>query len=163
MLIRRTEKDDAQIIRDLRIAALSDAPYAFGTKLEDVLREPFEKFISDAVRHSESDVSTSFIALSKNEPIGMIGAFFEQPSQRAFICSLWVKDTYRGGVVGSSLLRTAINWLAKRGAQECHAWVADLNSRAIKFYGTHNFLNSGIAQSLPSNPLDFEHLYVLKI
>jgi hypothetical protein len=41
MLIRRTEKDAAQIIRDSRIAALSDSPRAFGAKFEDMLREAF--------------------------------------------------------------------------------------------------------------------------
>jgi ribosomal protein S18 acetylase RimI-like enzyme len=161
MLIRRIQKNDAQIIRDLGVAALTDAPYAFGAKLEDVLKEPFEKFAA-AARHSESDTSTSFIAFSEAEPIGTIGAYFEQPSQRAFICSLWVKGSHRGGVISQRLLQTAIEWLPERGAQECYAWVSDINKRAISFYIKHQFLNSGCSQPLPSNPENLEHLYIRK-
>lgn len=163
MLIRRTQKNDAQIIRDLRIAALTDAPYAFGAKLEDVLKEPSEKFAVDAARHSESDTSASFIAFSEAEPIGTIGAFFEQPSHRAFICSLWVKGSFRGGAISQKLLQIAIDWLSERGATECYAWVSDLNKRAIGFYIKHQFLNSGSFQPLPSNPEHLEHLYVRKV
>ena len=163
MLIRRTRSDDGQIIRALRISALTDAPYAFGAKLEDVLGDSPDKFDDDAFRHSGSDISTSFLAFATAQPVGMIGAFFEQPSRRAFICSLWIQPSYRGGVVGRDLLGSAVTWLVERGANECYAWVADANVRAIKFYKKLGFLNTGTSQALPSNPSELEHLYCHEI
>jgi ribosomal protein S18 acetylase RimI-like enzyme len=87
--------------------ALTDAPYAFGSRLEDVLLEPNEKFELDAVRHSESNESTSFIAFDNEIPVGMVGAFFELPSQQAFICSLWVEPDCRSRLLATYLLEAA--------------------------------------------------------
>lgn len=160
MLIRRTEKTDGQTLRQLRIAALTDAPYAFGVKLCDVLREPMDKFATDAIRHSESDISTSFLAFASKQPVGMIGAYFEQPSQRPYICSLWLQTPHRGSAMSSALLKAATGWLNARGAKSCYAWVADDNTRAIAFYQKHGFSKTDINQPLPSNALALEHLYV---
>lgn len=40
------------------------------SKIEDVLKEPFEKFATEAARHSESDTCTFFIAFyGKEKPV----------------------------------------------------------------------------------------------
>lgn len=158
-LIRRTAPTDGTLLRQLRIAALADAPYAFGAKLSDVLAEPPESFESTAVRHSQSETSTSFFAFCDNEPIGTIGAYIEQqPLGRAFICALWLAPEQRGTSTATELVHTACSWLRQSTHADIFAWVADSNARAFAFYRKLGFLPTSQRQPLPSNPSAHETL-----
>ena len=159
IIIRRPSVGDGPVIRELRIAALTDAPYAFGSSLSEILNLPASSFEDDAVRHSSSDTSTSFLLFKENSAIGMVGAFVESSSGRPFICSLWLSPLHRGSSLASKLVLTAIQWLQARGAQDIFAWVADKNVRAIGFYRKLGFIKAGDCQALPSNPSEIESLY----
>lgn len=52
LTVRRTADTDADLIRSLRIASLTDAPYTFGARLEDVLALPHDTFEKIAQSHS---------------------------------------------------------------------------------------------------------------
>jgi ribosomal protein S18 acetylase RimI-like enzyme len=143
----------------MRVASLTDAPYAFGAKLEDVLAQSERSFDEVAQRHSTSDMSTSFFLFSGAESVGTIGAYFEQSeSHRGFICALWVEPGSRGTPAGSLLVTTAVDWLIERGAKEVFAWVADEDTRAFAFYRKFGFIATREVQPLPSNPLQIETL-----
>lgn len=159
LTVRRTADTDAERIRHLRIASLTDAPHAFGAHLEDVLAQPHDVFEKIAQGHSASKVSTSFLAFSDAEPIGTIGAFFEGPEhKRAFVCAFWVAPSVRGSGAARMLLDTAVQWLTSQGARSIFAWVADSNSRAWAFYRQQGFVATDETQALPSNPAESETL-----
>lgn len=161
--IRRTTENDGALLRRLRVAALTDAPYAFGARLEDVLAQSLASFDTTASRHAYSDTSTSFIAFVANEPVGMIGAFQEQQTPfRPFICSLWVDPTHRGTFVASALVHTASSWLKPFSEQGVFAWVADSNQRASAFYRKLGFIPTEEHQPLPSNLSEYETLLRLE-
>lgn len=162
LTVRRTAAADADLIRRLRIASLTDAPHAFGARLEDVLAQPQDAFEKIAQGHSRSEVSTSFFAFCGPEPVGSIGAFFDGAEpRRAFICAFWVAPPHRGSGAASMLLDTAAAWLASRGAGSIFAWVADSNSRARAFYRRQGFVATDETQALPSNPAESETLIQL--
>ncbi|WP_255991574.1 GNAT family N-acetyltransferase [Chitinolyticbacter albus] len=163
MLVRQSTATDGTLLRSLRIAALTEAPPAFGARLDDMLALPRSHFDAAAARHATSDEATSFLALDQADPVGTIGAFFEAESGRAFICALWVAPAYRGAGVAALLLAATRRWLAARSARSIWAWVADSNARAIAFYLKHGFSRNGDSQALPSNPDQFEHLYYSKL
>jgi ribosomal protein S18 acetylase RimI-like enzyme len=157
--IRRIRAGDGPLLRELRIAALTEAPYAFATKLGDERARPPEYFEETAVRHSLSETSTSFVASSGEGPIGMAGAFFDATTGRPFLCALWVAPAFRGKSIGGELVRSAIHWLAERGADHVYAWVADANQRAVGFYAKLGFVNTGVSESLLPNAEEMKHLY----
>jgi len=157
--VRRTLESDGALLKELRVASLMDAPWAYGAKLEDVLAEPPCAYHEVAARHSKSDRSTSFLLFAGSTAVGTVGAFFEQnPPTRAFVCALWVHPQFRGRRAGTKLMQTAIGWLRARGANEVFAWVADRNSRALAFYRKLGFRPTGTSQPLPSNPAETEGL-----
>jgi ribosomal protein S18 acetylase RimI-like enzyme len=150
--VRRTIDSDGEILHSLRIASLKDAPFAFGAKLDDVLSQPAQAFHDAAVRHSISDISTSFIAFSGEQAIGTVGAFFDHRSpNQAFICALWVAPQFRGGNRARTLVTVAVAWLVARCADEVFAWVADNNTRALALYRKVGFMPTAVSQPLPSN------------
>jgi ribosomal protein S18 acetylase RimI-like enzyme len=159
LTVRRTLRDDGALLKELRVASLSDAPWAFGAKLEDVLAEPVHAYHEVATRHSSSNRSTSFLLFADSTAVGTVGAFFEQTApNRAFVCALWVRPQFRGGTAATELMHNAIEWLRARGASEVFAWVADRNSRALGFYRKLGFRPTPAKQPLPSNPAETETL-----
>jgi len=161
LAVRRTTANDGALIRQLRISVLTDAPYAFGAKLEAVLAEPLSAFEVTALCHAESETSTSFIALIDGNPVGMIGAFHEPQSQRNFICALWLEPRHRGTSIAAELVNTAVSWLRQHSEQAVFAWVADANLRARAFYQKLGFVTTEMHQPLPSCTTEYETLLSL--
>ena len=54
LTVRRIASDQGPELRELRAAALRDAPYAFDETLEEALSEQTETFDAAAVRHAVS-------------------------------------------------------------------------------------------------------------
>jgi len=155
--IRRINSDEGNLLRKVRLAALENAPYAFGAKLSDELNKPLSSFNEAAQRNSTSELSATFLALHCNEPIGQIGAFVT--GGKAFICAMWVASDYRRQKVGKNLFIIASGWLYDINENMIFAWVADTNEAAKMFYRELGFEPTEVKQSLPSNPTESETLY----
>ncbi len=159
MHVRKIRADEGGLLRQMRIAALTEAPYAFGSRLEDTQAQPLASFESAAAKHADSEVSTTFFAFDGVNAVGLIGAFREtSPPQRCFICSLWLAPGYRGTAFASELVHTACTWLHQRFSEDIFAWVADANPRAMAFYRKSGFIPAGECQPLPSTPSASETL-----
>ena len=157
--VRRTQHADGALFRKVRTASLTDAPDAFGAKLEDVLALPDSAFEAIAQRHSTSEASTSFLLFSGPELAGTVGAFFdESQSNRSFICALWVDPACRGTLAAWMLVDSALKWLLTRRQNDVFAWVADRNQRALRFYRKIGFVPTAETQALPSDPSQRETL-----
>ncbi len=163
IVIRRITANEGALLRRLRIAALTEAPYAFGARLDDTLAEPLASFDATAARHASSATSTTFIAFVGGEAVGLIGAFEAVlPPERCFICSLWLEPAHRGTGIAAQLVHTASAWLCQRSGQDVFAWVADANRRALAFYQKIGFVATDEHLPLPSNPAETETLFRLK-
>jgi GNAT superfamily N-acetyltransferase len=142
LTVRRIAADQGAELRELRAAALREAPYAFEETLEEALDERTETFDAVAARHAASDVSTSFILYTEGYPAGLIAAYFDE-ERKAFVCALWVAPAVRHLRGGELLVNTASEWLAEHGATEVNAWVTDANLNAMRFYERLGFGPTG--------------------
>jgi hypothetical protein len=93
--ISKIQATDGNLLRAIRLAALSDSPDAFGARYEDEAQKPVSEFEQTAIEHAESESSTTFLAKESGAAIGQIGAFFQKPTGRAFICAMWVSPEVR--------------------------------------------------------------------
>ncbi|MBT8447494.1 MAG: GNAT family N-acetyltransferase [Gammaproteobacteria bacterium] len=156
--IRRIRETEGGLLREVRIAALMDAPSAFGASLADEQHKPLEACQADAKRHAHSQTSTTFFAIIDGEVAGQAGAFIDDG--RAWICAMWVAPAARRNQVGSRLFSSASASLSGAGAKAIHAWVADENQTAVAFYKRLGFVATAQTQQLPSDPSMMETLYV---
>ena len=156
--VRRIIESEGALLREIRIAALKDSPFAFGASLEDEMGRPMEDYVSDATRLATSESTATFLALKDDKTVGQIGAFMD--SGKAYVCAMWVSPSARRNKVGSRLFDSAAGWLADLGARRIFAWVADSNSSAVDFYESLGFTATHQVQPLPSNPSESETLYV---
>ncbi|WP_171940484.1 GNAT family N-acetyltransferase [Herbaspirillum rubrisubalbicans] len=149
--VRQISKDDGETLRSIRIAALTDAPYAFGATLEEALAQPLDEFDATAVRHATSETSTSFFLNHEMSVVGTVGAFIEAASSgQAYICALWLEPNHRGSNGATMLVDEANRWLFTRGVESVNAWVANSNARAAAFYRKFGFTPTARTQRLPS-------------
>ncbi|HVW50847.1 MULTISPECIES: GNAT family N-acetyltransferase [unclassified Trinickia] len=161
LTVRRIAADQGATLRELRTAALRDAPDAFDETLEEALSEQAETFDAAAERHATSEVSASFILYTEGHPAGLVGAYFDDtPERKAFVCALWVAPAVRHLRGGELLVNTAGSWLAERGAHEIYAWVADANRNAMRFYEALGFGPTGEHQPIARAPQEGQSLLV---
>jgi ribosomal protein S18 acetylase RimI-like enzyme len=161
LTVRRIAAGQGDTYRELRTASLREAPYAFGETLEEVLLADAATFEETAGSHAVSDVSTTFILYTEGHPAGLVCAFSEAvPPCRAFVCELWVAPAVRHLHGGELLVNTASAWLAEQGACEVHAWVADANRNARRFYERLGFTPAGERALMARVPQEWQTLLV---
>src|SRR5450755_558170 len=112
VLVRETAMDDWQVMRDVRLAALRDAPYAFGSTY--AREEAFE----EADWRSRIASGGNFLAyipeVSASEPAGLIGGY-EPESGPVELVAMYVRPQARGRGVGEALIAAVAGWARRPG------------------------------------------------
>jgi GNAT superfamily N-acetyltransferase len=144
LTVARITADQGDVLRELRTASLREAPYAFGATLEEALSADAATFDAKAALNATSVTTTTFILYTEGHPAGVIDACFDDtPARRAFVSELWVAPAVRHLRGGELLVNTASEWLARGGAAEVYAWIADSNRNAMRFYERLGFGPTG--------------------
>jgi GNAT superfamily N-acetyltransferase len=149
VLVRQVDQEDWQVLRDIRLAALLDAPDAFASTYAEQAT-----FTETDWRDRASD-TPKFLAyvpeVSSSEPAGLAGGYQEAPGVIDLI-SMWVRPRARGHGVGEALVAAVADWGKSIDARTYHLWVTESNSSARRLYERCGFTATGERQSLPSNP-----------
>jgi ribosomal protein S18 acetylase RimI-like enzyme len=145
--VRAIGSDDWELARDVRLAALRDAPDAFASTYA---REA--AYTEERWRGWFHDRFGMFIAYVEDraEPAGLAGVYEEDGA--ANLVSMWVRPDARGRGVGEALVNAAAGWARTRGRDTLYLWVAEANEPARRLYERYGFTPTGDRQPLPSNP-----------
>jgi GNAT superfamily N-acetyltransferase len=140
--IRRLGPDDWALFRDVRLAALGDAPYAFASTVER------EAAFDQWQWRDRLAAATWFAAVAGGRGVGMVGGFGARAAGRYRIdlVGLWVRGEVRGAGVGAGLVGALLAWARAEGADEVLLWVADDNPGARRFYRRLGFAGTGVRQ-----------------
>lgn len=142
--VRQLSADDWRDWRNLRLRALADAPFAFGSQLAD-WRDAGE----DRWRQRFTDIAYNAIAVVDAEPSGMIGCLVRGRS--AEIISVWVAPSARGRGVGDTLIAAAVAWAREHApGHSIVLAVREDNPPAIALYRRCGFVDDGAIE--PSHP-----------
>jgi ribosomal protein S18 acetylase RimI-like enzyme len=155
--IRRAETGDWEALRDVRLAALANAPYAFMSTLAQELdfgEQRWREWIAKSV---------FFLAWDGARPVGIIGAFVHDDGNWHVI-SMWVSPAARGTGVAGRLMDTVVGHLRAQGVPQVSLWVTDGNDRARAFYEKHGFRATGNRQPVrPQTPDEWEEEMLLTL
>ncbi|AEW99039.1 GNAT family N-acetyltransferase [Streptantibioticus cattleyicolor] len=128
--------DDWRLWRRLRLDALTEAPYAFGSRLADWQGD------GDREERWRGRLSVpgsyNLLALADGDHVGMAGGI-PAPHGHAELISLWVAPAARGLGVGDALIRAVERWAADNGAPTLRLAVAPDNTAALALYARHAF------------------------
>jgi ribosomal protein S18 acetylase RimI-like enzyme len=149
VVVREVGPDEWEVLRDVRLAALAEAPYAFGSTYA---REA--AFTEEQWRGRLASRSLTLFAfageLTDGQPAGIAGAYEEDGV--ADLVSMWVRPAARGLGVGEALVMAAADWAKARDYDALYLWVTESNEAARKLYERCGFTLTGERQPLPSDP-----------
>jgi GNAT superfamily N-acetyltransferase len=128
--------DDWKSWSELRLAALEEAPFAFGSQLADWVDAPEERWRE---RLSVPD-AYQVIASIDGTPAGMAGGFFEGTT--AELVSMWVAPAGRGQGVGNALMTAVEDWARSIGAGVLKLSVVPGNDPAHNLYLRHGYVDT---------------------
>lgn len=140
--IRRLTPDDWAIWRHLRLAALVEAPFAFGSQLADWQGEgdTEERWRG----RLEIPGSHNVVAVLDDQPVGMASGVPAADYSVVELISMWVAPIARRLGAGAALVQEIERWGRRGiGAQVLRLDVADGNAAAAGLYQRHGFAYTG--------------------
>ncbi len=143
-MIRRLTPDDVALWKDIRCAALSEAPYAFGRTLESFAGQSDDAHRARLASSHDYGAFTAegqIIGSAGWRPLGEAGS---ATAHRAGVYSVFVRSAYQGQGVADALIARVIEDAAAHVLQLELDVVAD-NARAIGLYRRHGFQEVGLA------------------
>lgn len=162
--VRRIRVDEGGRLRAIRLAALADAPSAFGSTLAEERDLPDEHWIRYAEESARADSSAIFVAEEQAEWYGIIRGFVHKDYYEIVrIASMWVDPARRRAGVGAMLVEQVAAWAAGRGARRLQLWVTETNQAARALYARRAFVETTHTKPLPSNPALQEVLMVREL
>jgi ribosomal protein S18 acetylase RimI-like enzyme len=141
MTVRRVSADDVDLMRELRLRALQDAPMAFGSTYARELAFAPEVWEQRVRANAAGERSVGFVA----EPsAGMaVGAIDDDDPGLAHLYGMWVAPEARRTGTGRALVDAVVAWAAQRGARRVLTSVADGNPAATALYAAAGFVDTG--------------------
>lgn len=140
--VRILTPDDWPLWRELRLAALAEAPAAFGSRLAD--------WQGDGDREErwrgrlELAGSHNLVVLLDGTPVGMAsGVPAEGADGEVELISMWVSPAARGRGVGDLLIERIAAWGASAGAHRLVLAVVPDNAAARALYRRNGFAETG--------------------
>jgi len=140
LALRQLTPDDWPQWRRLRLQALSDAPYAFGSKLADWQGTGDSE---ERWRKRLSSVPVNLIAVFNECAVGMVSATASDQNGIVELISMWVAPSGRGCGVGDALVLAVVHWAKKQQARYVSLDVVEGNEHAIALYLRHGFTDAG--------------------
>jgi len=156
-VVRRIRPEEGAVLRAVRLAALADAPSAFGSTYarESLLKA--EDWAERARAGSAGSERATFFAVSDDGIVGLVGGHRAEPTpSRVELVSMWTHPAARRAGVGRLLVDAVLDWARNLGAQTVGLWVTRGNESAENLYRAMGFVDAGDRQPLPSDPFKEE-------
>jgi ribosomal protein S18 acetylase RimI-like enzyme len=155
MIIRPTTEDDWTALKAIRLAALLDAPTAFGVSHQAAAAQTEAQWRERAAAATASRPKTTFwLAFgdaASNDAIGMIGAGVDGHGHYNLI-GMWVAPARRGSGAARGLVDAVKARAIELGHRRVVLDVAPENARAARFYQNQGFVFIDEWEPLASHP-----------
>jgi ribosomal protein S18 acetylase RimI-like enzyme len=140
------DQDDWRGWRELRLAALEDAPQAFSSTLAE-----WQGDGDNEQRWRDRLVSVPFnvIAQLVDRPVGMVSATWPDEDGNVTLMSMWVTPSARGQGVGDALVDAVLVWADEQSATNVVLEVVATNDHALGLYRRKGFSLRGAGRDDP--------------
>jgi GNAT superfamily N-acetyltransferase len=139
----------------VRLDALKEAPYAFGSTYER------ERDLDEATWRSRITRRSTFVAEVDGVVAGTVATGDGDVAGASAVIAMWVDPRYRRRGVGDVLVKTVVDWAGERGYREMFLWVTAVNAAAERLYARNGFVRTGASQEVRPRELEYEMSRVL--
>jgi ribosomal protein S18 acetylase RimI-like enzyme len=148
LIIRPTTEEDWLALKTIRLAALRDAPTAFGVDYATAAANSDAQWRQRAAGRGPARF---LLAMKEGEAIGLIGGVVEQDSHTDLI-AMWVRPDCRGFGVADRLVDAVKTLAMESGHERVVLDVSPDNLRAANFYRKQGFVFLPEWEALASHP-----------
>ena len=134
----------------MRLAALKEAPYAFGSTYAREVKAP------EATWRSGLQSRTRFVAEVDGEVVGTVSGGPGKARAASAVTAMWVDPRFRGQGIGDLLLAKVLDWACSQRYREVFLWVTEGNDNAERLYLRHGFVRTGGSEEVRPGQLEFE-------
>ena len=145
-MIRATRREDWQLLRDVRLRALQEAPYAFLTTYEEAAVHPDDLWQE---RATPGDRAVTFVLEGDGRFEGIVAGFADEEAPTVYLVAMWVAPERRGSGVARQLVEQVVEWARGRGADRVILSVEPRNERAARLYERCGFVRLAERPKLP--------------
>ena len=136
--------------RELRLAALADAPYAFGSTLAEALERDEAAWRAGFPADGRG---ANFVGRLDGVGAGMCAVFLRADAVgEPLLVSMWLAPAARGTGLAGELVRAAEKWCVEHDLSRLWLDVVEDNLRAIRLYRRLGYLPTGQDMPLRSDP-----------
>ena len=146
LTVRTLDGDDWQAFRQIRLAALSDAPDAFASSLEE------EQHYDEEFWRLRLARSSRLLACLDEEPVGIVSVGQAQEENVAELFGMWVVPEQRGRGVAWQLTEAAAEHARLLGRRALKLWVSTDNGRAVAFFSSYGFRPGNERRPMTNDP-----------
>ncbi|WP_343238492.1 GNAT family N-acetyltransferase [Streptomyces sp. SID13031] len=144
--------DAWQTWRELRLAALEEAPYAFGSQLSDWVDAEEERWRA----RLDLPGSRNFVAVLDGTPVGMASGVRTDENGVVELISMWIAPAGRGRGIGDQLMAQVEHWARDSAAHTLQLAVANGNDRARDLYLRSGFRDTDLPGDLMPDGIHHE-------
>ncbi|MBT9316204.1 GNAT family N-acetyltransferase [Leptothoe spongobia] len=161
MKIRSINREEHALVRELRIAALRDAPESFAESADEASARPISYWIEQT--ESLVDPHIMFLVEVDGKPRGTIyGLVDQQHKASGRVGGLWVDSAYRGQGIGYLLLNAVIQWARSKKFSTIRLWVPIEVPAAKALYLKSGFeFTNNVKHVESATPFDIREMQLL--
>jgi RimJ/RimL family protein N-acetyltransferase len=141
--IQRISSNDWREWRELRLEALREAPYAYGSTLAQWQGDGDTE---ERWRHRLESVPFNVIAYLDERPAGIVSATHPDENASSELISMWVAPFARGRGAGDALVQSVVQWAHEQRLHRIALAVTVGNEHALALYSRHGFVDAGIIE-----------------
>jgi GNAT superfamily N-acetyltransferase len=134
--VRRIRRDEWKRLREVRLAALAEAPLAFITTLDEAKAHPDALWRERTETGAISTTQATFLATAGHRTVGLavgVDRTATAPGVVAVV-SVFVSSDVRRRGVASRLMAEVETWARSIGGTTLSLWVVDGNEAAARLY-----------------------------
>lgn len=149
--------ENVSVFKAVRLRALQEAPYAFGSTYAKESQFPDSEWLARTER-MKGETGAGFLAMEGPIPCGIAGSFLDQNDRSvAHLISMWTAPAHRRHGVGRLLVEKVITWARGRGVRTLVLMVTSNNESAMRFYKQLGFTRTGRREPYPNDPAVVEY------
>jgi GNAT superfamily N-acetyltransferase len=144
--LRPIRAEDWELAKCVRLAALADAPDAFGATLAGELELSESDWRARARGNAQGLSSRGFLAQRQDVPCGLAVGVLNIAAHSVILNGMWVAENVRRRGIARALVAAVCDWARERGAREVELQVTLSSSAARGLYVSLGFEESGRAE-----------------
>lgn len=160
--VRRIRRDEWNRLKDIRLAALAQAPLAFITTLDEASAFPDSLWMERAASGSESTTQATFLAIAEPRAVGLaIGIDRNEVAAGVVaVVSVFVSSDVRRRGVAQRLMVGVEEWARSIGRTTLSLWVVEGNEPAARLYEGMGYRATLDRQRIAVPPMRWEQRMV---